>query len=312
LNEQLSDTGNPEIDDPINDGHRGNLPRVAELVNAHNRSNRMQIELALIVCDDEELMRDFSDLNVPLHQEPSSFPRAWKATGMKREEGESKADFRARKAPLIARAKAEYEQRLLDIMAEHNIDLVISDRYMRIFGPTFLNEYIGLVLNSHPAILPEIPGNIPTSGALERAREQGHNFTGITCHIIDAGEDTGPPVLQEENVPIFPNDTEASLRARNYQNEGDVLFSGIVQHLDNPQARELIRLRRQYVQANGNRKEVLGQMENVRERMLGDHREAFAVFRRNRDSIEPGKYRYSFGAQQAAVRQPLRRVAAAG
>ncbi len=311
-NEPLSDTGNPEIDGPINDAHRGNLPKVIPILEELTRETGMNVEVALIVCDDPTLMRDFSDLEVPVHQEPSTYPKAWRAAGMRKEEGETRGDFRARIAPVVARAKAEYEQRLLDVLEEHGIDLVISDRYMRLFGPTFLNEYIGLVLNSHPAILPEIPGAIPTSGALERARETGHDFTGITCHIVDHGEDTGPPVLQNENVPIYSNDSEATLRARNYQNEGGVLSEGIVQHLRNPDTRNLIRLRREYSQANGNRGQVLDKMRAVRERMIEEHHDAFSAFRRNRESIKPGEYRYRFRRQEAEQpRRPLRQVATA-
>lgn len=309
-NEPLSDTGNPEIDAPINESHRGNLPLVASMLAEQRALGGPDIRIALIVCDDVELMRDFSDLNVPLHQEPSTYPQEYRRLGFRKEDGETRGDFRARIAPITARAKAAYEQRLLDVVAAHRIDMVISDRYMRLFGETFLGEYLGLILNSHPAILPEIPGSVPTSGALARASETGHNYTGITCHIIDPGEDTGPPVLQEENVRIYPHDNESSLRARNYQHEAGVLTAGILHHLNNPQALDLIRLRRRFVTANGDRGQVLERMRDVRSEMLAEHRQAFEVFRRRRDSMRPGEYRYSFSRPESAGGR--RRLAACG
>jgi folate-dependent phosphoribosylglycinamide formyltransferase PurN len=307
-NEPLSDTGDPLVDSAVNASHRGNLPMVARMLS--ERAGGPDVKVALIVCDDVELMRDFSDLGIPLHQEPSTYPQAYREMGVERQDGETRADFRARLAPITARAKAAYEQRLLDVVAAHRIDMVISDRYMRLFGQTFLNEYLGLILNSHPAILPEIPGSVPTSGAIARARETGHDYTGITCHIIDPGEDTGPAVLQEENVRIYPHDTEASLRARNYQHEAGVLTAGILQHLRNPQTLELIRLRRRFVNANGDREQVLGRMREVRSGMLLEHRQAFEVFRRNRDSMRPGEYRYCFSRPESSGGR--RRLAACG
>lgn len=309
-NEPLSDTGDSSVDAPLNESHRGNLPMVARLLREQRALGGPDVRISLIVCDDAELQRDFSDLGIPLHQEPSTFPREWKRLGMRRQDGETRGDFRARIAPVTARAKAAYEQRLLDVVAAHRIDMVISDRYMRLFGETFLGEYIGLILNSHPAILPEIPGSVPTSGALARMRETGHDYTGITCHIIDPGEDTGPPVLQEENVRIYPHDTEASLRARNYQHEAGVLTAGILHHLSNPQVLELIRLRRRFVGANGEREQVLERMRDIRGQMLAEHRQAFEVFRRKRDSMGPGEYRYSFRRPESAGGR--RRLAACG
>lgn len=281
-NEPLSDT-----DQSVNEAHRGNLPRLKGMLDVYNRkaglSGMPRIEVAVIVSDDDTVRRDFSDLGIPVHREPSSsFARLRKA------EGESQEAFRQRKAM----AKTAYEQRLLGVMHEHGIDLVISDRYMRLFGTTFLGEYLGLVLNSHPAILPDNPGATPTANALRRSAEQGYSFTGNTLHIIDHGEDTGPAVMQSERTPVLPGDTTSELRARNYQNEAPNMYAGLVGYARDPAVRQLIRLRRELPDANGNSERVRASMSTLSQAILDNYRRVFQSFYQDRGAIEPGGYRY--------------------
>lgn len=49
------------------------------------------------------------------------------------------------------------------------------------------------VLNVHPSLLPAYPG----LKGYERAFRDGVKVTGVTVHLVDAGLDTGLPVLQE-------------------------------------------------------------------------------------------------------------------
>jgi folate-dependent phosphoribosylglycinamide formyltransferase PurN len=360
--EKLSATGDPAIDGPINASHRGNLPMVVERLRNYNRMAEAsgcgpRIEISLIVVDDVEVMRDFSDLGIPVHQEPSTYPDARKTVTIERVKScmsrrereltqtdvEWREVIRRHKASAVALAKDSYERRLLNQMEEHGIDIIISDRYMRIFGPTFLSQFLGLIINSHPAILPEIPGNIPTSGALDRAARHGHMWTGITCHIIDEGEDTGPAILQKENVRIMPEEiaggveNQARLRRRNYENEGQVLASGLVQYLSDPRVMQLIRSRRQFVTANGNRGRILESMQELGRLIVNSYRETFDSFYPNhkdeksrtvyhippeRSIAGAGRYRYCFGRQamrqsaKTAVytppRTPLRRTVTTG
>jgi len=296
-NEPLSDN-----DSSVNEAHRGNLPRFKEMLDVYNRhvadgsARGPRIELAVIACDDDQLRRDFRDLGIPVHQEPSSsFAR------IRRSEGETQEAFRHRKAA----AKAEYERRLLDVMHQHGVDLVISDRYMRLFGPTFLSEYLGLVLNSHPAILPDNPGATPTANALRMSREQGYSWTGNTLHIIDHGEDTGPAVMQAERTPVLGADTTQTLRARNYQNEAPNMYAGLLSYVSDASVMQLIRLRRQLSSANGQRNRILDAMEGLRQNILDNYRATFGRFYEDRNTMEPGRYRY-------CARLMMRRIARQG
>ena len=61
-------------------------------------------------------------------------------------------------------------------------------------------------INYHPSLLPKYRGG----SAINWAIINGETETGVTIHYIDAGIDTGDIIIQER-VPIYPEDTVASL-----------------------------------------------------------------------------------------------------
>lgn len=105
--------------------------------------------------------------------------------------------------------KQLYEQKLLALLKEQKIDFIALAGYMRVIGPTILNEYEGRIVNIHPAYLPEYPG----LDSIKRAFDDGRQQTGVTLHYIDAGLDSGP-IIAQKRVVILPDDTLESLEAR--------------------------------------------------------------------------------------------------
>ncbi len=107
-------------------------------------------ELALIIVDDDQLsqpMRSRLEASgLPIERIPSS---SWRAI---------RGDQVAKDA-----AKARYEQRMLDLLRAHHIDLAISDSYTCLFGDTMLNAMGGRVVNIHPAHTRDLPGITPTA-----------------------------------------------------------------------------------------------------------------------------------------------------
>ena len=101
---------------------------------------------------------------------------------------------------------------LADAVAAARPDLVVCAGFMRLLGPAFLARFP--VLNTHPALLPAFPG----AHAVRDALAYGVKITGVTVHLVDEGVDTGPVVAQAA-VPVLPDDTEDSLRARIQQVE---------------------------------------------------------------------------------------------
>lgn len=103
--------------------------------------------------------------------------------------------------------RADFERELVATLGE--VDFVCLAGFMRVLTPTFLDAFPDRVLNIHPALLPAFPG---THGAAQ-ALAAGVTQAGATCHLVDAGVDTGP-ILAQGSVPVLAGDTEASLAAR--------------------------------------------------------------------------------------------------
>ena len=93
---------------------------------------------------------------------------------------------------------------------------VVSAGFMKILGPQVLARHT--VINTHPALLPSFPGAHGVRDALAHAVK----VTGTTCHVVDAGVDTGP-ILEQRAVRVEPGDDEASLHERIKVAERDML-----------------------------------------------------------------------------------------
>lgn len=89
------------------------------------------------------------------------------------------------------------------------IDLVCLAGFMRILTPGFIERWAGRMLNVHPSLLPAFKGLHPHRQALEA----GVPTHGCTVHFVVPELDSGPTVIQAE-VPVLPDDTEATLSAR--------------------------------------------------------------------------------------------------
>jgi phosphoribosylaminoimidazolecarboxamide formyltransferase len=115
--------------------------------------------------------------------------------------------------------RREHERRVLQVLAEYDIELVALDGYMRILSDTFLKK-APLTLNIHPSLLPAFPGK----NAHEQVLDAGVAITGCTVHVVtnavasdgsvitedvDAG-----PVITQEPIPVYPNDDRDSLKQR--------------------------------------------------------------------------------------------------
>lgn len=110
--------------------------------------------------------------------------------------------------------KAAYEEKLLAVLQEYQIDFIALAGYLRVVGPTILEHYDHRIVNLHPAWLPEYPG----LHSIERAFADHRSQTGVTVHYIDAGLDSGP-IIAQCHVPILDTDTEESLESRVHDTE---------------------------------------------------------------------------------------------
>jgi len=117
-------------------------------------------------------------------------------------------------APFKTKLDGEAEARVIDTLRQAGVDTVVLAGYMRIVKPGLLRAFPQRVLNIHPALLPAFPG----LHAWEQALASGVKVSGCTVHLVDAGTDTGPIIVQRA-VPVLPGDTPATLHARIQEQE---------------------------------------------------------------------------------------------
>ncbi|MFU8803175.1 MAG: phosphoribosylglycinamide formyltransferase [Bradymonadaceae bacterium] len=102
-----------------------------------------------------------------------------------------------------------FDARVVEVLEKSQVEWVIMAGWMRLVTDTLLGAFPGRILNIHPSLLPSFPG----LRAVEQALRQGVKISGCTVHIVTAEMDAGP-ILAQAAVPVFDDDTAASLHAR--------------------------------------------------------------------------------------------------
>jgi len=116
---------------------------------------------------------------------------------------------------------------LLDILDEHDVDLLVLARYMRILSPDVVFRYENRIINVHPSLLPAFPG----AHAYVQAVEAGVRIAGVTAHYVTTDLDQGPVITQRAfNVPDDADDE--SLEARGQPLEAEALLEAVTLHLN--------------------------------------------------------------------------------
>jgi phosphoribosylglycinamide formyltransferase 1 len=127
------------------------------------------------------------------------------------------AGIETRFLPSRGVSRKEHDQALVAAVLSRAIDVVCLAGYMRILGPAFIEAFPGPVMNVHPSLLPAFPG----MHAQKQAIDAGVRWSGATVHFVDQGLDTGPIILQEP-VRVFAEDTEQSLSLRILEKEHQI------------------------------------------------------------------------------------------
>jgi phosphoribosylglycinamide formyltransferase-1 len=112
--------------------------------------------------------------------------------------------------------RAAWDVALAAEVAAASPRFVVTAGFMRILGPLTLGAQP--VVNTHPALLPSFPG----AHGVRDALAYGVKVTGTTCHVVDAGVDTGP-IIEQRVVAVEDDDTEESLHERIKVQERDLL-----------------------------------------------------------------------------------------
>lgn len=119
-------------------------------------------------------------------------------------------------------SKNEFENAIINKLKEVNVDLVVLAGFMRIISENFVNEFPNKIINIHPSLLPSFPG----IESCQQALDYGVKITGVTVHFVSKEVDAGPIILQEP-VYIYENDTAETLAQRIHQIEHKLLPQAI-------------------------------------------------------------------------------------
>lgn len=108
----------------------------------------------------------------------------------------------------------DLDREIVDVLLEHNVNLVILAGYMKKVGPVTLATFPGQILNIHPGLLPKHGGQGMYGRRVHEAvLAAGARATGATVHVVDAIYDNGP-VLAQKKVRVKKTDTADTLARR--------------------------------------------------------------------------------------------------
>jgi formyltetrahydrofolate deformylase len=90
--------------------------------------------------------------------------------------------------------KLAFEDRIMDAVEQHDIELVVLARYMQILSPELCDRLSGRMINIHHSFLPGFKGANP----YRQAHQRGVKLIGATAHFVTSDLDEGPII--EQNV----------------------------------------------------------------------------------------------------------------
>jgi phosphoribosylglycinamide formyltransferase-1 len=92
--------------------------------------------------------------------------------------------------------------------------LVVLAGYLPILPAEFLAAWSGRIVNVHPSLLPLYGGRGMYGRHVHEAVLRDHRpESGVTVHLVTSEVDAGP-ILWQKSVPVSPDETPESLRAK--------------------------------------------------------------------------------------------------
>lgn len=129
--------------------------------------------------------------------------------------------------PITKERKVEQEEKIRELLAKHDVDLVVLARYMQILTAGFTAEWSGKIINIHHAFLPAFQGANPYM----RAYERGVKMIGATAHYASEDLDQGP-IIEQDVVRVNHELSPEGLRQVGKDVERQVLSRAVQAHLE--------------------------------------------------------------------------------
>jgi len=118
--------------------------------------------------------------------------------------------------------KLAFEDRVLEVVEQHDIELVVLARYMQILSPELCAALSGRVINIHHSFLPGFKGANP----YKQAHARGVKLIGATAHFVTSDLDEGP-IIEQNVVRVDHSRTANELVAIGQDEESRTLTQAV-------------------------------------------------------------------------------------
>lgn len=109
---------------------------------------------------------------------------------------------------------ASYEQEMIRVLNENQIDLIVLAGFMSILSKNFTDRYKDRILNVHPSLIPSFCGEGYYGLRVHQAAlNYGVKVTGATVHFVNEIPDGGK-IIKQKAVEIKEGDTPEILQKR--------------------------------------------------------------------------------------------------
>ncbi|SDE32615.1 formyltetrahydrofolate deformylase [Mucilaginibacter pineti] len=119
-------------------------------------------------------------------------------------------------------SKAEFEQKLTDVIDQYSPDYLVLAKFMRILSPGFVTKFPMRVINIHHSFLPAFIGANPYRQAFER----GVKLIGATAHFVSNELDEGP-IIAQQIIPVNHSFTATDMVKAGQEIESSVLANAL-------------------------------------------------------------------------------------
>ena len=107
-----------------------------------------------------------------------------------------------------------FEEKLKEILTNHQIDLIVLAGFMTILTENFTSAYPKRIINVHPSLIPSFCGEgFYGLRVHQAALDYGVKVTGATVHFVNEIPDGGQ-IIAQKAVDIEENDTPETLQRR--------------------------------------------------------------------------------------------------
>ena len=110
--------------------------------------------------------------------------------------------------------KENFEQELIKLLEEHEIDIIVLAGFLKILSSDFVSRYPDRIINVHPSLIPSFCGDgFYGLHVHEAALSYGVKVTGATVHFVNEVTDGGK-IIAQRAVDVKDDDTPEILQRR--------------------------------------------------------------------------------------------------